>query len=73
MNRLTKTESDIFVSLLCSLLPEDLNSELTSCAILPFQIFSIHHCSSFFFSLIVMLRSRMFYSVLIEEQKVSRI
>ena len=30
MNRLDKTESAIFVSLMCSLLPEDLYSELIS-------------------------------------------
>ena len=30
MNRLNKTESAIFVSLMCSLLPEDLYSELSS-------------------------------------------
>ena len=29
INRLYKTESAIFVSLMCSLLPEDLHSELT--------------------------------------------
>ena len=28
MNRLNKTESAIFVSLMCSLLPKDLHSEL---------------------------------------------
>ena len=28
MNRLNKTESSVFVSLICSLLPEDLHSEL---------------------------------------------
>ena len=29
MNRLNKTESAIFISLVCSLLPEDFHSELT--------------------------------------------
>ena len=33
MNRLNKTESAFFVSLMFSLLPEDLYSELISCAV----------------------------------------
>ena len=53
MNRLNKTESAFFVSLVCSLLPKDLHSELilsslqlVLCRVAAVERLSVHHHSA---------------------------
>ena len=45
MNRLNKTESAIFISLMCSLHPEDLHSDLISSSLqlVLFRVAAVHH------------------------------